>query len=138
MLTIGGALRAHVLAELNAAGKPLGQRYWRDTAPKGATLPYCTFLDPLSDVPALVGDQRVLGKTRLVQLDLWQRLKEEDDELLLALQRALDGARIAPEDPDGPVAAFTIRLRSTARLPDPDGNLVHHALTVAVAHRSSI
>lgn len=137
MKTVGGTLRERILLRLADAGHDLGQRMWRDSAPEGATFPYLTFIDPISDVPSLVGNQRVLARTRQIQVDLWQRYKEESDELLVALQRACDAERLAPEDPEGPVAAFTTRLRSTSRVPDPDRSVVHHALTVAVAHRSS-
>jgi hypothetical protein len=64
-----------------------------------------------------------------MQWDLWQRARDESDDLLVQLEALLDGARLVL---DGETRAT--RLQSTARIPDPDGLVVHHALTVAVQH----
>lgn len=127
MSTIGGLLKQRV-----AEAGILGQRVWRGRAPDGATLPYSTFLDPVSLVPGMVGDGEVLTRDRQVQFDLWQKAREESDALLVAFCALLDGADLV--DPDTPRKVWRTRMTSLQRLDDPDALLVHHAVTLTVRH----
>lgn len=124
MATPGGLLRAHIVTRAI-----VGARVFRDNAPAGATLPYVTFRDPMSDAPSISGDGRTLIRSRMMSWDLWQRAAAESDVLLEQLEAALDGVRL-------PLLRFAspTRLVGTARVPDPEGLLVHHALTVTVQH----
>lgn len=127
MSTIGGALRARVVTSGIVSG-----RVFRDRAPDGCTFPYVTFTDPLSLVPDLSGDGAVLMRERQVSFDLWQKVREEDDQLLVALADAVDGVWV--DLGDGRKAVRT-RMTSLQRLSDPDALVVHHALTLTVKHQ---
>jgi hypothetical protein len=124
--TIGGALRAAAVAwgGVNA-------RVFRDSAPDGATFPYVTYLDPISTVPRVTGDGRVLLRDTQVQFSLWQKVREEDDALLPGLVEALEGAALVV---DSGRKLFPARVSSIVRVTDPDALVVHHALTVGVNH----
>lgn len=130
-LTTGGALKAY----LEGAG--LGVPWFRDRPPKEQPYPFGLVLDEQS----LTTSRRADAAAELVQVDLWQRARHpaghpqagkvaEDPQLVRALQRAL---RSFPLDA-APTLTFRGYLEGSVRLPDPDANLVHHALTVRV-HR---
>lgn len=124
-MTIGGGLR-QLLVDTGL----LNERVFRDWAPKGVTYPMVVFQDTLSDAPVLYGDDVVLAKQRMAQVSLWQRLNKEDDTLPGKVERALDGKRFMTESG----AIYRVRVRDTQRVPQPDPDLVHHALTVAIWH----
>jgi hypothetical protein len=123
--TIGGGLR-----QLIVDSGLLGSRVFRDWAPKGVTYPMVVFTDTMSDAPVLYGDDIVMAKQRTAQVSLWQRLTKEDDGLPGKVERALDGQRLMT----GNGAVYRVRVRDTQRIPQPDPDLVHHALTVAIWH----
>jgi hypothetical protein len=124
--TVGGAVRAAVVASgiVNA-------RVFRDAAPDGVTFPYCTYLDPLSTIPRTLGDGVVLTRETQVQWSLWQRVRDEDDTLVPALVDAIEGAALVN---DSGRKLWRARVSSVIRIPDPESQYVHHALTVAVRH----
>lgn len=126
MSTIGGALRARIVEAGIVSG-----RVFRDRAPDGCTFPYVTFTDPVSLVPGLAGDGNVLTRERQVSVDLWQKVREESDQLLADLAEAVDGVRL--DTGDGRKVCRT-RMTSLQRLDDPDALVVHHALTLTVKH----
>lgn len=125
--TIGGALRAVIVAD-----GVLNGRVFRGRAPDGATFPYSTFLEPISDVPTLSGDARVDARRMQVQVDLWQKLREEDPAVLSRLAACVDGAQLIL---DSGRKAWRTRLTQVTVVDDPDALIVHHALTVTINHR---
>lgn len=132
----GGALKQ----ALEGAG--LGVPAFRDRAPKDQPYPYITVREEL----ALTVLRRADAGDELVQVDLWQYARwpagtvkdavdvsgkvAESSALVRALQAFLKGARL----PAAPLLTYRASLESSVRLPEPDNNLVHHALTVRV-HR---
>ncbi len=130
----GGALKQ----ALEGAG--LGLPIFRDRAPKDQPYPYITVREELD--LGLVS--RASAAAELAQVDLWQYLRwpagveapkvagrvAEDSALVRRLQAFLRGAQL----PAAPTMAYRVTLEGSVRLPEPDNNLVHHALTVRV-HR---
>lgn len=127
MSTIGGALRSVIVADGAVSG-----RVFRDRAPDSPTFPYITFLDPISLVPGMTGDGVVLTRERQVQVDLWQKTREESDPLLARVVSLVDDADL--DTGDGR-KVFRTRMTSLQRVEDPDPGIVHHALTLTVRHR---
>lgn len=123
--TIGGGIRALVVADgvVNA-------RAWQDDAPEGATFPYVTINDAITTGRALVGDGATIMLDRQAQLDLWERIDEEDAENARRLYLALDGARVAL---DGS-AVMRLRVTDSQRILEQDTNIAHRILTLAVSH----
>lgn len=122
--TVGGGIRDLVVAD-----GLLGARFWSDSAPDGATFPYGTFHDGISMAPALKGDARTLRLVRQVQVDLWERQRDEDEDVARALYALLDGALIT-------VGQDRMRLAvdDAQRFVEADTSIVHRALTLAVRH----
>lgn len=103
-----------------------GGRVYSDAiAPGGLTYPYAGVMDHLSQTAAVKGDGRALGRRRLVQVDVWQLVEDEDPALLEAVDNALDGVRIE--------GAYAVAVQSSNRMYDPDPKVVHHAFTCSVA-----
>jgi hypothetical protein len=123
-VTVGGALRAAIVA----AGV-VGGKVWRDRAPDGAAYPYVTFVEPVSDAPALSGDREVLARRMMVQVDLWQSAPAEQPALLSDLLDAIDGVRLSADR-----RTWLCRVVDIQRLVEPDAAVVHHAFTVIVTH----
>lgn len=109
----------------------VGGRVWKnDVVPENPTWPYVTFLGPVSLVASLEGDGKAQAYRRMVQVDLWQKERDEDSTLLTALTRALDGAALPAADQ----RAWWVRLFDVQRIDDERPNIVHHALTVRINH----
>lgn len=123
--TIGGGLRA-----LLVATGLLNERVFRDSAPDSVTYPMAIFTDGMSDSPVLIGDEVTVAKQRQSQVSLWQKQGKEDYALIGQIERALDGARFTALNG----AVYRVRVRDTQRVPQPEQNLVHHAITVAIWH----
>lgn len=120
-------LGVEVKALIDAAPLALTAVYRQGWVPDDAQFPYASFLDPVSDAPALSGDARTLARRRLVQVDVWQDEATEDDDLVDGIVAALDGA----------VTSTGVRLRvlDVSQVPGPeeDEDVVHHAITVSGA-----
>lgn len=126
-----GAIKAYL------EGRGLGLPWFRDRAPKNLAYPFGTITEELS----LTIVRRADAADELVQVSLWQYLRwpegharagkvAEDSVLVRALQAALRGATLAA----APTLTYQANLEGSVRLPEPDNNLVQHALTVRV-HR---
>lgn len=119
----------------------LGVPFFRDQAPEGTAYPYGTIREQISLVAETAFNQYddADGHVReLVQIDLWQRKKDpatgariEDFTLADRLAAGFRGARLDA----APYPVVGVELVGAPRIPDPDPNLVHHALTIAV-HRT--
>lgn len=135
--SMAGAVKAF------AEGLGLGVSFYRDTAPEGESYPYGTIREQIALVPETAFSQYddVDGHVReLVQVDLWQQKKDpatgarvEDFTLADRLVNGLRGAQL----PDAPYPVSGVEVLGAPRIPDPDANVVHHALTIAV-HRTLV
>ena len=115
-----------VKALIDGAGTALTATYRSGWVPEDAAFPYASFLDPVSDAPALSGDSRTLGRRRLLQVDVFQDEASEVDGLIEVLVDALDGQRIE--------SGFRVRVQDVTQVPDEtETDVVHHALTLSVA-----
>lgn len=126
----------------------LGVPFYRDEAPERVAgvptpYPYGTIREQISLVPEAAFNQYddEDGHVReLVQVDLWQQKKNpatgerlEDFTLADRLVAGLRGAQL----PEAPWPTAGIEVVGAPRVPDPDANVVHHAITVAV-HRTLV
>lgn len=119
-MTVG----AEAKAILDQAGTDLTAVYRTAHVPDDAAFPYASFLDPISDAPALSGDAQTIGRRRLLQVDLWQTEEGETDDLLDEVVAALDGA--------ASTTGYRFRVTDVTLVPEDD-DVVHHSLTVSVA-----
>lgn len=119
---------AAILRALVVADGMVNQRIFRDFAPDGATFPYITFNDGVSDGRGTHGDG--VDTTRLVnqQWDLWQRARDEVDDLDHRLANILTGRHPAVNG----VKVWGTRVTQINRIADPDRLTLHHALTVSL------
>ena len=123
-LTVIGGARALVVAADLVSG-----RVFRDWAPRGVTHPYVTLHD-ITDAATLKGDGATVAAVQTLSVDLWQKLKSEDDSLPRRLRVALDG-----QHPDGTAEwVWKFAWRDTQRIVQTEEELVHHALTFSVWH----
>lgn len=129
--TTGAAIKAHI--ETLGLGVPV----FREKPPKDTAYPFVTVQDELSLTLQRLAD----AAQELAQVDLWQLLRHpaghalqgrvaEDAELVRRLQRGLRRFPLL----GAPTLTYQGVLEGSVRLPEPDSNLVHHALTVRV-HR---
>lgn len=127
MATIAGAIRTLIVA-----ANVVGTRAYRHRAADAAdhTYPYVTFLPRISDTVALRGDARTMARTRLVQVDLWQRADAEDDNVIKTLTTALDGATLTADE-----KTWSCWVQDIQEVLDPDPDLVHHSITVSVTYK---
>lgn len=129
---------ANGVKRLVVDGGRVNQRAWIDAAPDGATLPYVTITDAISIATQLVGDggdSRVF--VRQVQVDLWESIDHEDDDLAQGLYQDLH-RKIVPTSADDPERHPAVKTRTYVqdiqRLPEPDTRIAHRAFTLAVRH----
>lgn len=133
-----GALKAH----LEAAG--LGLTVDRDERSKTNTAAnWVTISEGISVVPKSINTPRDgLGPkavSELVQVDLWQKWKDPDKNVLespalaKSLIRSLDGARLTTS----PTLTWGVTVRSARRMPPEQvANLIHTAITVEVVRNA--
>ena len=109
----------------------VNDRVWADDAPSNPTFPYVTIADAISTAPAISGDGGAFTVfEREVQVDLWQRAADEDDELPGWLREVLHRAVLT----DVPGVRIRLRVRDIQRFYERDTRIVHHALTLVVRH----
>lgn len=90
-------------------------------------VPYAVVLWPISRVAALQGDAKVSHLRNSVQVDVWQRRTEEDRDLVPRVIDLIDGT---PLEGGG-----RLRFRDSQRIPDPDFNLLHDAITIEITRQ---
>lgn len=125
--SIGGALVA-IVETLNWAE----DKVFLDFAPERTLPPYVTYNDNVSYTPLLKGDSRTEFIGRDLQFNLWQHPNDEDPTRLTDLIGVLNGAvlKIA----DNAYSPLT-NVLSCNRVPEPeDSGVIHHEITVGVAH----
>ena len=104
----------------------VGGRVAADEEPRGGLdFPFIRIVDHMTEAPAIRGDRRAMAWRRQIQVSLFQRLEEEDPELLDEVLGVLDGATMT--------TAMHLSVQSSTRVPDPEPSVVHHAITCSVA-----
>lgn len=116
-------LRSDIIARLNLLA-PLTGKNFDDDAPDKTDFPYTTLLIDISEAPKLSGDGRTLATERLGQLNLWEAQADEDETLSDLIWVTLDGLSC-------PSSSARLRMRSVARVGDPDWQTAHRAFTFA-------
>lgn len=96
-----------------------------DRAPLNAAVPYVTVRQVSPHAPELSGDNATLAEATLVQASLFETRDGEDPARVAALVTALDGAKIATV-----TGGYSGRVQAVARLPDPETDVIHHAVTL--------
>lgn len=97
-----------------------------DRAPIGAAVPYATVTSVTGPRPTLAGDNTAQAYTALVQVSLWQAPGAVSGPLLRELVAALDNVAL-------PGHPYRGRLVSIDPIPEPESDVVHHALTLRYA-----
>ena len=138
--TVSGAVKAKV----ESLG--LGLSCYRDAAPRlpGAQdeplpeLPYVSVREGIAATPDQDGaydDDVAHTKAEQVQVDLWQRWRnpstgkpEESYTLARDLELGLQGAQLVGL----PFRVYGCRVLATARLLEPNDNVVHHVVTLMI------
>lgn len=127
-MTAGDALKA-VIAATGRFGAT-GGRIFRDAAPDNmATWPYVTYIDGVADPSVNRGDGRTLTRRRVMIVDLWQKSRDEEDDLPRVLERALDGLALDGVDE---ARVYRVRVDDVARITDEPG-VVHHSFSLSLA-----
>jgi hypothetical protein len=116
-------------------GLGLGIAAYKDAAPDDEKRPFATITEGISVTPDGFGDGGV-GETgtEMVQVDVWEDWRDEDDNvvesssLALAVARATHGAKLAM----APGRVYGVSVVSRRRLLEPDTNTVHTAITANV------
>jgi hypothetical protein len=128
MASIGGAIRT-VLVNDSITG--VGSRIYRDIAPPETTYPYITIFDELGNTPALIGDQVVLARTRLVQVSLWQLRQSENTAIIDEVVAALDNANLSANK-----FVYRVRVADIQRAFDSEDDTILHAVTLNVIQKA--
>jgi hypothetical protein len=113
----------------------LGLAAYRDAPPEDTALPYVTVVEAIALTPDDSGDDGEGATCReLVQVDLWQKWRNDDKSLAESysladgLARGLHGGALNT----APTRAYGVRVQSVVRLVERDQNTVHHAITVEI------
>ena len=128
MSSIGGAIRT-VLVNDTITG--VGTRIYRDIAPPETAYPYITIFDELGNTPALIGDQVVLARTRLVQVSLWQVRQSENVAIVDEIVSALDNASLSANK-----FVYRVRVTDIQRTFDSEDDIILHAITLNVIQKA--
>lgn len=121
----------------------LGITAHRDRPPKGTDRPYVTIIEAIADVPDDTSDGGSgVTTAETVQIDVWETWKAdsggiaESFTLAQTIARALHGSRLLTSGSGAlDKTVYGVRVLSRRRIPDPDANVVHNAITATV-HRN--
>jgi hypothetical protein len=128
MASVGGAIRT-ILVNDSITG--VSTRIYRDIAPPETAYPYITIFDELSNTPALIGDQVVLARTRLVQVSLWQLRQSENTSIVNEIVSALDNAALAADQ-----FIYRVRVTDISRSFSAEDDTILHAVTLNVIQKA--
>jgi hypothetical protein len=128
MASIGGAIRTVLV---NDSITSVGSRIYRDIAPPETAYPYITIFDELGNTPALIGDQVVLARTRLVQVSLWQLRQSENTAIIDEVVAALDNANLSANK-----FVYRVRVADIQRAFDSEDDTILHAVTLNVIQKA--
>ena len=118
-------------------GAGLGLAAYRDSAPWDEAMPYVTISEGISVTQDIRGEGDGLAVSaviELIQIDVWERWKDEDENLVespdlaLRVQRALHGARLET----APMRVYRLAAPNRRRLLELSNNVVHNAITASV------
>lgn len=128
-------------------GLDLGLAVFEDRRPsddvQASMWPYATVVDASPVVAGGLEDGRQVSARETVFIDIWQHYRDAggnrggSETLVPALLRGLSGARPRPlrEGTRYQALIYTIVLRDSRRVPDPDRNVIHDAITVEVVRQ---
>jgi len=128
MSSIGGAIRTVLV---NDSITSVGSRIYRDIAPPETAYPYITIFDELGNTPALIGDQVVLARTRLVQVSLWQLRQSENTAIIDEVVAALDSANLSANK-----FVYRVRVTDIQRTFNSEDDTILHAVTLNVIQKA--
>lgn len=128
MASTGGAIRS---ALVEAGISAISTRVYRDIAPPETQYPYVTISDEISNQPALLGDKRVLARSRQLRVNLWQIRTSEDVSLIDDIVACLDSADISANQ-----EIYRVRVMDTQRLFDSEDDTILHAITLNVIQKA--
>lgn len=112
MASIAGGVKAVIVG-----WGGVGEKVYRDEAPREVTFPYVVFHDYLGDTAKLTGDQRDLARVRILQADLWFVDENAEDATVVAgLKAALNGATVTGDEGK----AFRVKVNQVLRNFDRD------------------
>ena len=125
MATVASALRTKIVA---ANLSNVTTKVFRDSAPDSTAMPFITFDDDISRTPAFLGDGKISMSTRLIQVNLFQKLDAEDVTLIDSLFAALDAADLTGADKN----IVGCRVDGIVRFVNTSENICQHAVTVSI------
>lgn len=128
MASTGGAIRT-VLVDAAISG--ISSRIYRDIAPPETTYPYVTISDEITNQPILLGDKRVLARSRQLRVNLWQLRTEENVGLIDEIVAALDSVDISANQD-----VFRVRVFDVQRQFDSEDDTILHAITLNVIQKA--
>jgi len=128
MASIGGAIRT-VLVNDSITG--ISNRIFRDIAPPETEYPYITIFDELANTPALIGDQVVLARNRIVQVSLWQVRQSENTGIINEVISALDNATLNADR-----FVYRVRVSDITRTFNSEDDTILHAVTLNVIQKA--
>lgn len=128
MASTGGAIRT-VLVDAAISG--ILSRIYRDIAPPETTYPYITISDEITNQPALLGDKRVLARSRQLRVNLWQLRTEENVGLIDEIVAALDSVDVSANQD-----VFRVRVFDVQRQFDSEDDTILHAITLNVIQKA--
>lgn len=91
----------------------------------GMTFPYVLVHDAITEGAAMKGDRKVAAWRHQGQVDLYQRMADEDQTIVDGVIDVLDGAKVA--------GGTHLAVQGFNRLYDPDPAVVHHTITYSLA-----
>lgn len=107
----------------------LSARVWSaQSVPDDAEFPYAGIsFEAFPTLPTMTGDGRTTAWSRLAQVDLWQQIDAESDDLRRQVIQAIDGLALGEHR----LRAYVV---SVVRAPeDRPSSAVHDAITVRIA-----
>ena len=128
MASTGGAIRT-TLVDASIAG--VSNRVFRDIAPPETQYPYITISDEITNQPSLLGDKRVLARTRQLRVNLWQIRASEDVTLVDDIVSTLDSVNIVANQ-----IVLRVRVFDIQRLFDSEDDIILHAITLNVTQKA--
>lgn len=128
MASTGGAIRS---ALVGAGISAISTRVYRDIAPPETQYPYVTISDEISNQPALLGDKRVLARSRQLRVNLWQIRTSEEVSLIDEIVACLDSVDISANQ-----EIYRVRVMDIQRLFDSEDDTILHAITLNVIQKA--
>lgn len=107
----------------------LGISAYRDQAPAGLDLPYVVVQEAIAVTPDALEDGRLTSGAEQVQIDVYERLGEENYALMPGLRVGLHGTRLAKI---GNSVVYVVLVRNETRVVDLQMTQVRHIIQADV------